>query len=137
MDGDGVRQSNIQNEIIRAVRKSPGIVFEQIYQLIGVDACSLSYLKNRLQWMRGEKLVDVVWDLSEQRYRYYLYGRAPKKIPGRSFGCWRDCHPMNKARGERFMMEFDEAFGLLYCELKILAGAVVNLEASDGRSTLC
>lgn len=29
-----------------------------------------------------------------------------------------------KLHGERFRMAFDEKFGILYCDLKIIAGAV-------------
>ncbi len=55
--------------------------------------------------------------------------QVPRSVPdgtspahtGRGADKWHEFH------GERFRSEFDEAFGLLYFDLKIIAGACNNV----------
>lgn len=110
------------DKIIAAVRREPGIEQQRLPEVLG-KAARNGIMVSALHTLLGARAIERV--LEGKTFRLYLKGSAPehRKIEPARYGCWQLNGPVNSARGERFFYEFDEAFGLLYCDLKTIAGA--------------
>ncbi len=90
--------------------------------------CSIALQVSRLVY--GGSVVRV-WDDVMRSWRLYPKGKEPqpheRKVYKKSLYSKEDRGIPHDVHGEKFMMAFDEAFGLLYIDLKILGIAAQEL----------
>ena len=125
--------SKLKVKCFQAIRDQPGISQSELYKM-GIGHRS-SIVKHVFSLCFDGSVVRV-YDDGMRSYRLYPRGKEPhinceKMLLRRSLHqtsgslFLRDPahYDINKGHGEKFRMAFDESFGLLYIDLKMIAGA--------------
>jgi len=125
----------LKEKCITAIRKRPGILRAELYRL---NIGHRSSVRTRVLDLVYERRVIQAWDKVMGSYRLYPYGKEPpirqqkehrvtlyqrhalylNDVADRDF---------NKGHGHKFYMAFDEAFEILYIDLKILGMAAQEM----------
>jgi len=119
--------SKIRVKCMEEIRKKPGILRTELYSMNIGHRCSIGLQVSRLVYY---ELVVRIWDDIMRSWRLYPKGTEPQPFIYKTV--YKKCiyskdsrNPIpNAARGGEFYMAFDEAFGLLYIDLKILGTAI-------------
>ena len=125
-------RGKIKEQCIKAIRERPGILRSELYHLNIGHRCSV---RKRVLDLVYERRVIQVWE--KVGYRLYPYGKEPireqKEYRASLYRrnalylndvAYRD---FNKGHGDKFYMAFDEAFEILYIDLKILGMAAQEM----------
>jgi len=122
--------SKIRARCMHEIRKKPGILRSELISMDIGHRSSIGIQVSRLVY--AESVVRI-WDGVMLSWRLYPKGKEPPpfvygKVYKKSLYFKDRCNPIPKdARGDDFYMAFDEAFGLLYIDLKILGMAAQEL----------
>jgi len=118
--------SKLKVKCLQAIRDQPGILQSELGKMgIGHRSSIIRYVFS----LCFDGSVVRVRNDDMQSYRLYPRGKEPHiDHEDKSFRCSLfsnnpACHDINKQHGEKFRMAFDEAYGLLYIDLKMIAGA--------------
>ncbi len=125
------KYNKIKVRCLEVIRNCPGILQSELFRMgIGYR----SNISNAVFSMCFEGSVVRIRDAITCSYRLYLDGREPPCHEKRDFRqslfqrnnalfFKESAHPaLNKGHGDKFYMAFDEIFGLLYIDLKMIAG---------------
>lgn len=121
--------SKIRAKCMEAIKNKPGILRSEMgYMDIG-HRSNIGIQVSRLVY---DGSVVRVWDETMLSWRLYPKGKEPHhnepKAYKKSLYSKGDATPIFKdAHGDKFYMAFDEAYRLLYIDLKILGMAVQRL----------
>jgi hypothetical protein len=114
--------SKVKAKCMEAIRNNPGIMQFELYRM-GIG--HRGDIVHRIFSLCFEGAVVRIHDDVTNSYRLYPKGKEPQtyhkeKAFKRSL-FQRSAEPeINKGHGDKFYMAFDESFGLLYIDLKIL-----------------
>ena len=123
-------RSKIRAKCIEVIKGNPGILRSELYSMnighksnIGIQVSKLVYERRVVRvwddvmgWRLYSKGQQPEYDPHNIVYKKSLYSKdARNKIP-------------KDARGDKFYMAFDEAYGLLYIDLKMLGMAAQELQ---------
>ncbi len=126
-------RGKIRAKCIEAIKKNPGILRPELYTMnighrsnIGIHISKLVY----------ERIVVRVWDDVMGTWRLYLKGKQPDYDPHvrvyrKSLASQQKSMIPKDAHNDKFFMAFDEAYGLLYIDLKILGMGVQEMMARE------
>lgn len=128
--------SKVKAKCLEAIRNKPGILRSELYTMNIGHSSSIGIQISRLKY---EGCVVVAWDDMMRSYRLYLKGKEPslpehkmrkKTMYLKTRGFFRDAADpgVGEGHGDKFFMAFDEAFGLLYIDLKILGMAAQEVK---------
>lgn len=129
------RGSKIKDECIKAIRKKPGIRRSELYDM---NIGHRSGVRDRVLDLVYERRVIQAWDKVMGSYRLYPYGKEPPireqkdhratLYPVHGLYMKDAADPDFKGgHGDKFYIAFDEAFRILYIDLKILGMAAEML----------
>jgi hypothetical protein len=123
MTNDKVVKINTKAKFFAVMRQHPGILRTQLYKMNIGPRSSIQLWESKLLF--EGKLVRI-WD-DVLGWQLYPKGKEPQHYKPEIYrpSLWsKEAAPdINKGHGEQFRMAFDEAFGILYYDLKIIAGA--------------
>ena len=120
--------SKVRAKCMEVIRDKPGILRSELYNIDIGHRSSIGVQVSRLVY---DGSVVRVWDDVMASWRLYPKGKEPQphehkvyrnSLYSKEKGIPKDVH------GEKFMMAFDEAYGLLYIDLKILGMAFRGLQ---------
>jgi hypothetical protein len=118
--------SKVKVKCLEAIRKNPGILQCKLYRM---GIAHRSDIGRRIFSLCYEGSVVRIHDIAMNSYRLYPKGKEPQTIEKEKyhnrvhfFGEFAHTE-INKGHGDKFYRAFDEAYGLLYIELKILGMA--------------
>lgn len=121
--------SKVREKCMEAIRNKPGILQSELYRLGIGHRSDIGY---RVFTLCFNGSVVRIRDDVMNSYRLYPKGKEPQtyhkeKAFKRSL-FQRSAEPeINKGHGDKFYMALDEAFGLLYIDLKILGMAAQEI----------
>lgn len=129
--------SKVREKCMEVIRNKPGILQSELYKMgIGHKAD----IGHRVFSLCFEGCVIRIHDEVTKSYRLYPKGKEPRTIREEkdfkqslfqnSHACFfnEPAQPgINKGHGDKFYMALDEAFGLLYIDLKILGMAAQEI----------
>ena len=122
--------SKVRAKCMEAIRHTPGILRSELYSTDIGHRSSIGIQVSRLVYSGS---VVRAWDDVMQSWRFYPKGKEPppfiyERVYKKSLYSKDGRNPILKdAHGDKFYMAFDEAFGLLYIDLKILGMAAQEL----------
>ena len=115
---------------METIRSKPGVMQSEMYLMNIGHRSSIGVQVSRLVY--GGSVVRV-WDDVMLSWRLYPKGKEPppfiyEKVYKKSLYSKDGRNPiLNDVHGDKFYMAFDEAFGLLYIDLKILGMAAQEI----------
>jgi len=123
--------SKIKAKCLEAIKNNPGILRSELYTMNIGHSSSIGVQVSRLKY---EGCVVAAWDDVMKSFRLYPKGKEPllpehkirkKTMYPKTRGFFRDdADPgVGEGHGDKFYMALDEAYGLLYIDLKILGMA--------------
>ncbi len=128
-------RSKIRAKCIEAIKNNPGILRSELYSMnighranIGLQVSKLVY----------ERSVVRVWDDVMGTWKLYPRGKQPEYDPHdniiykKSLASQQKSLIPKNAHNDKFFMAFDEAFGILYIDLKILGMAAQEMMRERG-----
>ncbi len=119
--------SKIRAKCMEVIRDRPGILRYELYSMDIGHRCSIGTQVSRL--VSGGRVVRV-WDDVMLSWRLYPKGKEPQPQPQKVYKkslYSKERGIPNDVHGDKFMMVFDEFYGLLYIDLKILGMAAQEL----------
>ena len=122
--------SKIRAKCMEVIRKKPGILRSGLYSMDIGHRSSINIQISRLVY--GGSVVRV-WDEVMLSWRLFPKGKEPppfiyERVYKKSLYSKDGRNPiLNDVHGDKFYMAFDEAFGLLYIDLKILGMAAQEI----------
>lgn len=121
--------SKVRAKCMEAIRDKPGILRSEMFRMGIGHRSNIDSHTSRLVY---DGSVVRVWDDVILSWRFYPRGKEPQphlenRIYRKSLYS-RDVSPIPKdAHGDKFYMAFDEAYKLLYIDLKILGMAAQEM----------
>ncbi len=122
--------SKVREKCMEAIRSKPGILRSELYSMDIGHRCSIGAQVSRLVYSGR---VVRIWDEVMLSDRLYPKGKEPQpfiyeRVYKKSLYSKDGPNTIPKdAHGDKFYMAFDEAFGLLYIDLKILGMAAQEM----------
>lgn len=127
--------SKISAKCMEEIRNKPGILRSELYAMNIGHRSSIQMWVSRLVC---DGIVVRVWDDTQRSYRLYPKGKEPPphqhkeykpSLYSRTRGFCHDAADpgFNEGHGDKFYTAFDEAYGLLYIDLKMLGMAAQKL----------
>lgn len=125
--------SKIRERCMEEIRNRPGILRSELYRMNIGHRSSVSMHVSRMVY---EGRVVRVWDDIMLSWRLYPKGKEPqppdrKEYKRSLFGSGCRSYIPKDAHGDRYYMAFDQAFGLLYIDLKILGMAAREISEQN------
>lgn len=127
------KYSKVKARCLESIRNCPGILQSKLFGM------GIGYRSNILSGVFSlcfEGSVVRIRDAVMRSYRLYPKGKEPLCLEKRDFRqslfqrnnaffFKESAHPdLNKGHGDKFFIAFDEAFGLLYIDLKMIGGSL-------------
>ena len=120
------KRTKLKGKCLQAIRDQPGILQSELGKMgIGHRSSIIRYVFS----LCFDGSVVRVRDDGVQSYRLYPRGKEPHvNHEDKSFRCSLFSnnpayHNINKQHGDKFYIAFDEAYRILYIDLKMIAGA--------------
>jgi len=122
--------SKIRVLCLAAIRKTPGMPRYQLYKMGIGHKSTIRILLSRLVY---DGAIVRIWDDAVNSWRLYPKGKEPVAHTQKEYK--QNLYPslalyfkdianpdIGEGHGEKFRMAFDVAFGILYIDLKMIAG---------------
>lgn len=135
--------SKVKAKCLEIIRKNPGILRSELHKMGIGYRTTINLYESRLVY---DGTIVRVWDCVMRSYRLYPRGKVPCIVLPRFYkknlhsycGLYFAEKPnpdLGEAHGDKFYRAFDEEFGILYIDLKIISGACGMMD--DAQTEAC